>query len=303
MIPSNEVFLPVLHSVSYSGSWGQAHLTLEQFVDKAADLGFQGVLMGAKRPHLSLLDYGPAQREKLRKKLESRGMKAIYVAGYNNFAADLEHKDVPNVEFQIHCVTELARLAHDLGGNMVRVFTAYEHPSAEYGTQWNLVVKALKECSQRAAEFGVIIGVQNHHDIAAGYEAQYDLIGAVKEPNCKALFDAWAPALHGADLKAAAKLLAPVTFHTTAANYQFRPRYQYEAPVVNYRKLTPAVQAVPFDEGFIDYAEFFSGMRAGGFTGSVAYEICSPVLGGGEVDNLDRYARRFLDFMDALRRT
>ena len=30
---------PVLFSVSYSGSWGQANLSVEQFVDKAADGG------------------------------------------------------------------------------------------------------------------------------------------------------------------------------------------------------------------------------------------------------------------------
>src|SRR5204863_204234 len=80
--------------------------------------------------------------------------------------------------------------------------------------------------------------------IAAGYESQYDLIEAVGEPNCLALFDAWAPALHGADLPAAARKMAPVTFHTTIANYQFRPRYRYEPAVVNYAPQTPAVQAV-----------------------------------------------------------
>jgi len=64
------------------------------------------------------------------------------------------------------------------------------------------VVSAIKECSRRASEFGVTIGVQNHHDLAAGFESQYDMIAAVDEPNCKALFDAWAPALHGADLGA-----------------------------------------------------------------------------------------------------
>ena len=51
-------FEPVLHSVSYAGVWpGQARLTLEAFVDKAADLGFRGVMLMAKRPHLSVLDW------------------------------------------------------------------------------------------------------------------------------------------------------------------------------------------------------------------------------------------------------
>src|SRR5436190_6549577 len=98
--------VPMLHSVSYAGTWGQKFLPLDQFIDKAADLGFEGVLLMAKRPHLSLLDYGPAARDRLRQKLESRGMRAISVAGYNNFTADFEHRDIPLIEYQIHCVTE-----------------------------------------------------------------------------------------------------------------------------------------------------------------------------------------------------
>ncbi len=163
------------------------------------------------------------------------------------------------------------------------------------------MVAALKECAKRASEFGVTIGVQNHHDIAVGYESQYDLIQAVDEPNCKALFDAWAPALHGEDLDAAARKMAPVTAHTTIAAYQKRPRYHYDPAVVNYTALTPCVQAVPIDEGFIDYRKFLSALSSGGFRGSVAYEMCSPLMGGGSMENLDRYAARFLEFFQEFR--
>lgn len=290
-------FLPVLHSVSYSGSWGQSFLLLDDFIDKAADLGYRGVLLMAKRPHLSLLDYGPKERSRLRGRLERRHLEIVYVAGYTNFTADVEHRDIPNVEIQVQYVTELARLAHDLGGNMVRVFTGYENAAGSFGSQWNLVVGALKQCAQRAADFGVTIGVQNHHDIACGYEAQFDLIQAVGEPNCLALFDAWAPALHGTDLAEAAHKMAPVTFHTTIANYQKRPRFRYSPEIVNYEPLSPALQAVPIDQGFIDYRAFLSALQQAGFQGTVAYEICSPVLGGGSIENLDRYAVRFLEFM------
>ena len=294
-------FSTLLHSVSYSGSWGQAHLSLDAFIDKAANLGYEGVMLMAKRPHLSLLDYGPKERAALRQHLEKRRLRDLCIAGYNNFSGDLEHGEVPQREIQIHYITDLARLAHDLGGSLVRIFTAYENPAAGYTAQWNLVVAALKECAQRAAEFGVTIGVQNHHDIAVGYESQYDLIQAIGEPNCKALFDAWAPALHGEDLEAAARKMAPITPHTTIAAYQKRPRYHYDSAVVNYTALTPYIQAVPVDEGFIDYRKFLGALRAGGFHGSIAYEMCSPLLGGGSMENLDRYATRFLEFIHDFR--
>ncbi|MBI1787617.1 MAG: sugar phosphate isomerase/epimerase, partial [Acidobacteria bacterium] len=286
--------------VSYAGAWGQAFLSVDQVVDKAGELGFQGVMLMAKRPHLSLLDYGQRERAALRQRLEERRMKSVCLAGYNNFTGDWEHGEIPHRDIQVHYIVELARLARDLGGNLVRIFTGYEHPAAGYTAQWNATVAAIRECAQRAAEFGVIIGVQNHHDLAAGYESQYDLIQAVNEPNCKALFDAWAPALHGADLGAAARKMAPLTAHTTVANYQRRPRYHYDGAVVNYTPLTPYVQAVPIDEGFIDYRTFLGEMSAGGFDGTVAYEMCSPLVGGGAIENLDHYARRFIDFITRL---
>jgi sugar phosphate isomerase/epimerase len=290
----------VLHSVSYSGSWGQHALSVEQFAGRAAELGFDGVMLMAKRPHLSVLDWPQAARVRLRSRLEQLGLRASCIAGYTNFTADLEHGDIPNREFQIRHVVELAEMARDLGGSLVRVFTGYEQLSPAPSAQAKIVVEALRECAQRTAEFGVTIGVQNHHDLACGYMSQFDLIEEINEPNCKAMFDAWAPALHGTDLVVAAGVMAKATVYTTTANYELRPRYRYHPAQVNYEKLLPALQAVPIDEGFIDYRSFLRSLGEGGFSGPVAYEMCSPLRGGGSLDNLDAYARRFLEFMRSL---
>jgi sugar phosphate isomerase/epimerase len=294
-------FTSLLHSVSYSGSWGQQFLTVEDFIDKAADLGYDGVMLMAKRPHLSVLDWNLGARRKLRERLDARGIGCACVAGYTNFTADLEHGDIPHREMQIRHVTDLAEMARDLGAPLVRVFTGYENPAASPQAQWKIVVESLRECARRAADLGVTIGVQNHHDLACGYESLDDLLAEMDHPNCRAMFDAWAPALQGVDLVAAAQRLAQRTAHTTIANYQLRPRYRYVPAIVNYEALTPAVQAVPMDEGFIDYAPFLATLEAGGFAGAVAYEMCSPLRGGGSMANLDAYARKFLEWLRAYR--
>src|SRR4051794_30407916 len=116
----------LLHSVSYAGLWGQARLSLDAFIDKAADLGYDGVMLMAKRPHLSVLDYGTAASTRVRKKLEERGLRHVCIAGYTNFTADLEHSDIPHREIQIQHVTDLARIGHDIGAQTVRIFTGYE---------------------------------------------------------------------------------------------------------------------------------------------------------------------------------
>ena len=287
----------ILHSVSYSGSWGQHSLPVEAFIDKAAELGFDGVMLMAKRPHLSVLDWNEEQCCRLRTRLEERGLRTVCIAGYTNFTADLEHGDIPQREMQIQHVTQLAEMAQGLGGNLVRIFTGYESAAATPHAQWRLIVETLRECARRAAHLGVTIGVQNHHDIACGVDSLYDLILEVDEPNCRAMFDAWAPALQGEDLPAAARKMAKLTVHTTIANYQYRPRYKDVPQLVNYETLTSSIQAVPIDEGFIDYTAFLNALTSSGYTGTVAYEMCSPLRGGGAEKNLDRYARHFLEFI------
>lgn len=283
---------PILHSVSYGGVWpGQAKLSLPQFLDKARELEFPAVMLMAKRPHLSVLDYPSDACKRLRAGIEARGLKVAVIAGYNNFSADLER------EIQIQHITELARMAADLGAGVVRIFTAFEVPGVSYTELWQAVVEAIRECARRASGYGVVIGVQNHHDMAGHHESLLDLIETINEPNCKAIFDAWAPALQGVDLVAAAAKLAPVTCHTTAADYQLRPRFHYRPNLVNYEAQTAWTQAVPMGEGFIDYRGFFRALVDHGYQGGVAYEMCSPLRGGGAIGNLDGYARRFLDFL------
>ena len=46
-----------LHSIGYAGLWrGQALLSVDDFLLKAKELGFDGVMLMAKRPHLSLVE-------------------------------------------------------------------------------------------------------------------------------------------------------------------------------------------------------------------------------------------------------
>jgi len=64
---------------------------------------------------------------------------------------------------------------------------------------------------------------------------------------------------------------------------------------VNYKRLDDMVRAVPLGEGFLDLEGFMAGLREGGFDGYVAYEMCSPLRGGGSEENLDRAARLSLE--------
>lgn len=297
-------FTPVLHSVSYAGVWrGQTQLTLDQFLVKAKELGFGHLEVMAKRPHLSPLDYNSEARKKLKARLAELGLKIVCLAGYSDFTASADKPGIPSAELNAIYVGELARLARDLDIPMVRVFTGYERTGVPFDAQWGIVVQGLKLASRKAAEYGVTLAVQNHHDIAIHPEATYWLIREVNEPNCKAAFDAWSPALqgiNGKELNDAACKMAPDMVYTTVADYVKHPRYRYDPTIVNYVKQDDVVRAVPFGTGFIDYKSFFQALKDSGYNGYVAYEMCEVLDGGGSVDNLDKTARHFLQVFKEL---
>jgi sugar phosphate isomerase/epimerase len=291
--------VPVLHSVSYAGVWrGQARLEVDAFLVKAKELGFAHVELVGKRPHVSPLDYDAAARARLKARMQELGLTLACLASYPDFTAGVEKPGIPAAEIGAIYVAESARLARDLGTSCVRVFTGYERPGVPPDVQWGVVVQGLKMAAKEAAKLGVTLAVQNHHDIAVHPDPLLWLLREVDEPNVKAAFDAWSPALGGMggeELAAAARRLAPHMVYTTVADYVKHPRLTYDATLTNYVRGHDLVRAVPFGKGFIDYRAFFRGLREGGYRGYVAYEMCEVLEGGGSIENLDRTARAFLE--------
>lgn len=295
------MFPLALHSVSYAGVWaGQARLSLFEFIEKASELGFESVMLMAKRPHLSVLDTPPVQLLEIKQRLKDQGLQVACLAGYTDFTLGSERPDIPLREMQILYVREMARLASELRCPLIRVFTGYSTPQVTYDQQWNWCVDSLRECARQAADFGVTIGVQNHHDNAVHHDALLDLIREIDHPQCQVMFDAWAPALQGVDPVAGVQSLARHIVHTTVADYVRRPRYKYLPQLVNYAPEPDSIRAVPMGEGFIDYASFFKALQQTGYTGAVAYEMCSMLRGGGSLENLDRCAIQFREYMRRL---
>jgi len=288
-----------LFSVSYAGYWGQQRLDLHDFIAKAAELGYDAVMLAGKRPHLSPLDADDDFLASIKASLSDHKIECGVIAGYTDLSPTAA-AEVPYFELQIAYVESLARMAAQLGASIVRVFTAYEVAGHSPHAIWQTTVRTLREMSDRAAAFGVTLAVQNHHDLGVHSDALLEILHDIDRPNCKLGFDAWSPALRGEDLYAAAKKMAPHTVITTSADYVRLPRFRYQPDLINYQRAQPdMVRAVKFGEGFIDYDAFFRGLKEGGFDGIATFEMCSPVRGGGALDNLDAYSHRYLEWMRA----
>ncbi len=289
-----------LFSVSYAGYWGQSALSACDFIARAGQLGFDTVMLAGKRPHLSPLDMAEPELDRIRAALRQARVTCSVVAGYTDLSPSAA-AEVPYVEMQIAYVESLARIAASLEARVVRVFTSYEVDGHAPHAQWRLVAGALREMADRAAAHDVCLAVQNHHDVALHSEALLELLQDIDRPNCRLGFDAWSLALRGEALYDAAFRMAPHTAITTNADYIRLPRFRYQPALVNYQPVGPdLVRAVKFGQGFIDYPAFFQGLREGGFDGIATYEMCSPIRGGGELENLDDYARHYLAWMKKL---
>ena len=290
-----------LHSIGYSGLWrGQAVLSVDEFLLKANELGYDGVMLMAKSPHLSILEYDKKAREQLRNRIEELDLTLVGLAGYSDFTAGMDKPGIPHTEIQGAYIGQLAELASDLGTKMIRIFTGYERPGIPYDKQYAMVVEGITLAAKEAQKYGVTLVVQNHHDIAIHHDAMHWLLKEIDMPNVMSGWDAWSPTLEGLskyEIRNSVLKMKPFLVNTILADYIPLPRYQYEHALTNYKSDKPVMRATAIGEGIIDYELFIGALKEIGYQGYLVYEMCEVLEGGGSIDNLDATALKFLDYV------
>lgn len=281
-----------LHSVGYSGSWGgETVLALNRFVRKAKELGFDGVELMGKRPHLSPLDFDRGKTRALKDEIASLGLGLPCIASYHDFSKSIDHPDMARVEKELVYLKEVLRMAADLECPLVRVYSGYLYPGVDYGKQWDSCVKALKEACSLAEEYGVNLGLQNHSPVTSFVDEVLHLVDEVGSPNLRVVLDAPLLTERGEDLREAVLKCGRLIAHTHTSD--FRYVYGKEAgDFFTFRR----VMAVPLGQGVVDYPTFVSALEEVGYDGYLSYEMCSRLEGGSSESNLDRLAKAALDY-------
>ena len=285
---------PVLFSVSYAGLWGQHRVDLPTFIAKAAAFGYPAIQLMGKTPHLSPWRVTDAELERIKACAAEHKVEIATIAAYTDFTNGKAAPEVPFRDMQFAYVRALSKIASQLGAKILRVFTGHATAENAYLEDWEKTVSAIRECSTIAQDYGIILGVQNHHDVANGCDAYIEFLNEVNHPNCRAMFDAWLPALNGEDLEKFARILAPRMVQTTLGDYVNLKRFAYTPGLNNYRVMPGMLRAVPMGEGFVDYTAFFKGLKQGGFDGYISYGLCTPLRGGGGEENLDKTVKAAL---------
>jgi sugar phosphate isomerase/epimerase len=288
----------ILHSVSYSSTWkGQTALSLDAFIDKAKTLGFDGIELMAKRPHASPIDLDGDGRKRVRERIQSKGLELPCIAGYQDFSTDLDHPDMPRLEKELLYLRETVRLAHDLGCNIVRIYSGFLRPDIPYMDQWKWCVDYIREGAQFAENHGVFLALQNHSEITVHHLDVLQMIKEIGSPAMKVALDAPYVLRTGAPVDQAVEDVGSLIVYSTTSDHIRRPISLHLAPstfkMSGYYNLTRNI-AVPIGEGEVDYPAFFKALRKIGYEDYLAYEICSPIQGGGSEENLDRCAKQSL---------
>lgn len=291
----------ILHSVSYSPTWkGQTALSLDRVIDKAAQLGFDGIELMAKRPHASPLDLNADDRKRLTETIRSKGLELACIAGYQDFSSGLDHPDLAHFEKELLYLRESVRLSSDLGCRIVRIYSGFLRPEVSYEDQWNWCVQYIREGARFAEDLGVFLALQNHSEITVHYEDLRKMIEEVGSPAVKAALDAPYVLKTGEPYEKAVSAAGPLIVYSTASDFIQHQVAFHNAPstfkMTGYYTLM-RTQAVPAGEGQIDYRRYFRALRSVGYDSYMAYEICTPIRGGGSEANLDRCCTASLAYL------
>lgn len=289
-----------LHSVSYSGTWGaQCFLPLDRIITKAAEFGYDGIEIAAKRPHASPLDLDIESRKKLKDSIKSKGLEIACIAAYNDFA-----DPSPFIrEMNLLQLRETIHLAYDLEAKLVRVFASgmgNMHTGADFDEQWAWVCENLTKAAKYAEDQDILLGLQNHSPIMHSYKNVLQMIKEVGSDSLKAVIDA--PLLFFAGesvteaVKEAGNLI--VHSHTGPSDMVWGPG-PLDHTVGGLRRVY-TLRKFPLGKGNTNYRAFVNSLKEIGYDGFLSYEICGSVPGGGDEENLDKWARDASVYMKSL---
>lgn len=293
----------ILHSVSYSSAWeGQIALSLEKVIEKAAYLGYDGIEIIAKRPHASILDLSESDRKRIRETIASKGLVLPCVAGYQDFADDYLHPDMPKGEKELLFLRESIRLTRDLGAKILRIYSCFVPPDIPRSALWRQCVKYLKEGVKYAEDSGVILALQNHSELTLHHLDLLQMIEEVDSPNLRIALDSPYICMSEASYEKAVEDCRKYIVYSTASDFIRVPNpVNTRVPgflhySIGYCMLYEK-KTVPLGKGDVDYPKFFSALKGIGYDDYLAFEICSPIVGGGAEENLDRCARESLSYL------
>jgi 3-dehydroshikimate dehydratase len=252
---------------------------LEDAVSIAEQIGFDGVEIWGREPHISeTFDEGRVRAA--RKMIEGRGLQVCGLASYLRFGGCLpadEEEEAPDLASVLHT-------ARVLGAPVVRVWAGGCPPSQDSKADWDLCVDELRVACEKAENLGVALAVEMQPGtFAETAESANRLLDEVGAPNLRLNYQPG----NGLPPEDPVKRLRAVLPRIVS----FRVR--------NYDQLLTRAEdrnhVVPLAEGVFDYRELIGLLRNEGFSGYLTVE-CVTTKAADKVNAL----RADVDFLRSL---
>ena len=302
-------------TVSYSGQFyaGRA-LTLHEQVQKARELGFDGLSIETKRPVASPLDLSPADRREIRSIAAAEGIELCAVESMSNFASPLMEERENNLAM----MRLIIDLACDLEVAVVKVFAAWpgiindEDETAFYAPyekgsyykrlypsdlrRWRRAVDGLRETADFAAGRGVRLALQNHAPVLRpGYEDTLAMVQEINRPNVGLCLDVplFQERQSDAYIREAVRACAGQVLLSHYGAWNFATSEDG----------TVTQQPAPSFGGLINYRQFLLELQQAAYDGYVVSEYCLPCVKDHQIagiDEIDRANRTSLAYMKSL---
>jgi len=193
-----------LYTVTYNGLFYKGgFVPVKDCISRAAEFGFDGIEIEAKRPHGSPLDLDARGRAELRDFAQAKGIEIPALAAYNNFTSPV----MIQRENELLMLREVIRLANDLGAKIVRIFAAwqgwtlrggygtydmvlkYDYPDVTRLEKWNWCKQCIKESAKFAEDMDIILAFQNHSPLIECYQDMLDMVNEVGSDHVKCCLD------------------------------------------------------------------------------------------------------------------
>ena len=289
-----------LHSISYAGIFYEGrHIPLEEMIPKAADMGYEGVEVMAKRPLASPLDVRGEAARKIREVADSHGVELPLLAAY----ADFIKPDGLDREKELLYAVECIRLAEELECPIVRFYGGGDriYEEVPFRKQWEWARECLSFICKVAEDRGIKIALEPHTSIVQTHEDALDMVEQVGSDNMGICLDPPLLAIHREPVEEAVKAVGKLLLHAHVMDFVRKPvLVKYHAmPGLAVSEFTP-IQDVPLGTGEVDIEGFVRAAEKVGFRGHLSYEVCvpfhirhrTPTL--EDVDRMTRHAAKYL---------
>jgi sugar phosphate isomerase/epimerase len=194
-----------LYSMTYNGIWYRGDgMRCKEVMRFAKQDGWEGIEFETKRPQACPMNLSKDDRKELCDLAEELELPICAVSPNSDLSSHIpEHR-----EAMLCYVRECIELTADLKSPICKVFTrwdgvivrdglgSYDHtrslpdPYPQWTNElWDNVRDSLKELSQCAEDYGVILALQNHKPIVRNYKDVLKMIDEVASPAFKACMD------------------------------------------------------------------------------------------------------------------